>query len=167
MRSSVDGLVNPTLFVWSIGMTESTYVDHFRVSRINHDSADLASILQAHVRPRGAAVTGFVNSIAGRQVRANIRLASSRVDRLRIRWRHRDRPDRSHRLFVKDRHPDRASIRGFPDAAVDRAKIKSGRVARHSCHGDRSTSTEWADESPSEAVDQLRWNRLGNRGARK
>ena len=56
MRSSVDGLVNPTLFVWSIGMTESTYVDHFRVSRINHDSADLASILQAHVRPRGAAV---------------------------------------------------------------------------------------------------------------
>ena len=66
MRPSIDGFVNPTLLVWSIGMTESTYVNNFRISRINHDSADLASILQAHVRPRGAAVDGFVNSIAGR-----------------------------------------------------------------------------------------------------
>ena len=167
MRPSIYGFVNPTLLVWSIGMTESTYVNNFRISRVNHDSADLAGILQAHMRPRGAAVTGSVNAIAGRQVRSNIRLASSCVDRLRIRWRNRDGPDGGHRLFIRNRRPDSAGIRGFPDAAVDRAEIKSCRVAGHSRDGDRAASTERANQSPFEGADQLRWNRLGTYGARK
>ena len=45
IRSSIDRFVHPTLFVWSIGMAESTHVDNGRISRINYDSADLARIV--------------------------------------------------------------------------------------------------------------------------
>ena len=45
MRSSIDGFINPTLFAWSIGMAESAHVNYIRISRINHDPADLARVL--------------------------------------------------------------------------------------------------------------------------
>ena len=118
------------------------------------------------MRPCGAGVAGFVNTVAGRQVGSNIRLASSGVDRLGVSWCHRDCSDRAHRLVVEDGPPDSSGVRGFPDSAIDRAEIKSSRVTRHSCDGNYSTSTEWANESPFEATHQLRRNGLGKCGGR-
>src|ERR1700722_2341658 len=166
MHSAINGFINSTLLVWRISVTKSAHIDNLRILRINHDSADLARILQAYVRPGGAAVAGFVNTVTRRQVGSNIRLARSGVDRLGVSRCHGDCSDRSHRLVVEDGPPDSSGIRGFPDSAIDRAKIKSSRVTRHSRDGNYSTSPEWANEPPFEATHPCRRNGLGNRGGR-
>src|SRR5579862_9070901 len=167
MRPSINGFVNSALLIWSVGVTESPDIDDVRISRIDYDSADLAGILQAYVGPRRAAVTRFVNAIAGRQVGSNVGLASSGKDRLRVRWRQRDCPDRANRLAVKDWPPDSPGVRSFPDTAIDCAEIKGCGVARHACDRNHTTSTEWANESPFEAANKLRRHGLGNSGPRK
>lgn len=155
MRSSINGFVNPALLIWSVGMAESADVDDLRISRVNYDSTDLAGILQAYVRPRRAAVGRFVNAVAGRQVGSNVGFAGAGIDRLRVGWCKRDGPDRANGLVVKDWPPDSPSVRGVPDAAIDRAEIKGCGIAGDACDGNRATSTEWTNEPPFEAAHKL------------
>jgi len=163
MRSSIDGLVDAAFRIWAISMTECADVNHVRILRIHHDAADLVGVLQTDVRPGCAAIGRFVDAVTGRQIGTNVGLAGSSVDGLGIRGRHGDRADRSHRLALKNRSPYRSGIRGFPDTPIDRAKIKSGRVPRHTGHGNRPAPAKWPNQAPFEPVHQFRRNRLGNR----
>ncbi len=59
-------------------MAERTDVDDVGILRIDDDPADLARVLQADVRPGRAAIGGFIDAVAGRQIGTNIGLAGSR-----------------------------------------------------------------------------------------
>ena len=130
------------------------------ILRIDDDAADLAGVAQADVGPGLAAVSGFVDAVAGGQIGANVRFARARVNDLRIGRRHCERADRSHRLPIEDRLPNHAGIGGFPDAAIDGAEVKGGRVAGNSGHRDHAASAKWPDQSPLESAVKFGGNRL-------
>src|ERR1700687_285685 len=131
MYSSIDGFVDAALFVGTKSVPQSANVNDARILRIDHNPADLARVLQADVIPRCAAVGGFVDAVAGRDVRTNVGLAGSGINGFRLGGSHGKRADRAHRLAIKNRLPDNSGIVCFPYPAIDRAKIKSCRVAPH------------------------------------
>src|SRR5438105_2116806 len=103
MTSSVGGFIDAAFFVWTVSVAQGADVDNICVSRIDHDSTDLARVFQADVRPCRAAIHGFINAVARREIRTNVGLAGSSVDRLRVGWSYGNGPDRADRLFVEDR----------------------------------------------------------------
>ena len=168
MRPSIDGFVDAALLVGAINagtisVSQSADVNDVRILRIDHDPADLARVLQPDVIPSCAAVNGFVDAVAGREVLTNVALAGSGINGFRIGGSHSQRADRGHRLAVKNRHPDNSGIGRFPDSAIDRAKIKGCRVARNAGHGHRAPAAERPNQAPFEPIHQFRRNRLGNR----
>jgi hypothetical protein len=139
-------------------MAQRPDVDDVRILRINHDPADLARLLQADVRPGRAAIRGFVDAVAGREIGTNVGLAGSGVNGFGVGGRYGDRADRSDGLTVKNRGPDSSGIGGFLDAPIDRAKVKRSGVARHAGHGGYPATTEWPNEAPLEPIHQFRRN---------
>ena len=67
------------------------------------------------------------------------------------------------RLAVEDWRSKQFRVGGLPDAAINRAKIKSSGVARHAGHGDNPAATEWPNETPFQSVHEFRRNGLGYR----
>ena len=168
MRPSIDRLVDATLLVGTINagtisVPQSANVNDVRILRIDHNPADLARVLQPDVIPRCAAIRGFVDAVSGREVLANVALAGSGINGSGIGGSHGQCADRGHRLAVKNRRPDDSGIGRLPDSAIDSAKIKSCRVARHASHGYCASAAERADQTPFEPIHQFRRNRLGNR----
>src|SRR5258708_181918 len=152
MRSTVCGLVDAAFFVGTIGVTKRADIDDIRVSRVDHDPADLARVLQTDVGPSSAAINRFVNPVARREIRTNVGLARPNVDGLRVRWGYNDGADRADGLVVEDWRPNSSSVGRFPDASVDPTKIKCCGVARDASHGNHSTSAKWADETPFQTI---------------
>src|ERR1700689_1564571 len=163
MNPAIDGLVDTPLFVRTVSVTERPNVDYVWILRLNHDAAYLASIVQADMRPGRAAIGGFVDAVARGQIGTNVGLTGTGINDLAVGWSDRDRADGADRLTVKYRVPNRSGVGGFPNAAVHRTKIKSGRVTRHARHGDHAAASEWSNQAPFEAIERFRRNRLGDR----
>ena len=166
MRSSIDGFIDAALLGGTIGagtvsVPQRGDVNDVRIPRIDGNAADLARVLQTDVTPCGAGVGGFKDAVAGRKILANVGLAGSGIDGFRIGGSHGQRADRGHGLAVKNRGPDHSSVGGFPDPAIDRTKVKSCGVARHTGDGHRASAAERADQAPLEPGQQFRRNRLG------
>src|SRR5579862_5398540 len=166
MLCAIDRLENAALIVRPERVSESAHVNHVCVLRVDYDAADLPRIVETDVMPRRSSVRGFIYSVARRQILSNVRLAGSGINRCGIGRSHCQRPNRGHGLTVKNRLPDNSRIGRLPDAAIDRAKIKSSRVARHSGNRNRAPSAKRANQAPFESVDEFRWNRL-RRGAKR
>src|SRR5260370_9278169 len=66
-------------------------------------------------------------------------------------------------LLIEERIPGNATVRGFPNAAGDSAKIVSVWLARDSSHGQGPAATEWADEAPFHSAVGFGVNRIGDR----
>ena len=66
-------------------------------------------------------------------------------------------------LSIEDRTPDNASVRGFPDSAVDGAEIKGGRISGNSSYGDGASTAEWTEQSPLQSTKEVRANILADR----
>ncbi len=169
MRSSIDGFIDAALLV-GVGnartknMPESADIDNVRILRVDHNPADLPRVLQPYVTPRGAAVSGFVDAVTGREIFANVALAGPGIDSLSVGGSHGQRPDRGHWLAVKDWCPDNSGVGRFPYPAIDRAKIKRRRVARNAGHSHHASPAKRADQAPFQPTHQFRRNRLGNGG---
>src|SRR5258708_13748286 len=88
-RSTVGGLVDTAFFVRTISVAKRADVDDIRISRIDHDPADLPRVLQTDVGPGSAAINRFVNAVARREIRTNVGLARPNVGRLRVALSHR------------------------------------------------------------------------------
>src|SRR5216684_1260168 len=124
MRSPVCGLVDAAFFVGTIGVTKRADIDDTRVSRIDHDPADLPRVLQTDVGPSSTDINRFVNAVARREIRTDVGLARSNVDRLRVGWSHGNRADRADGLVVEDWRPNSSSVGRLPDSSIDSTKIK-------------------------------------------
>ena len=57
------------------------------IVRINRHFGDLLAIPQAQVRPRGAGIGGFIDSVAHRQIGTMQAFAAGNVDHVRVRRR--------------------------------------------------------------------------------
>src|ERR1019366_2502964 len=115
MHSSIDGFVDAALFVRTISVPQSADIDGVWILWIDHNPANLSRVLQADVIPRCAAIAGFVDAVAGREILANVGFAGSGINDFRIRGSHSKCADRGHRLAVEDRRPDNSGFGCFPD----------------------------------------------------
>ena len=144
-------------------MPQSANINDIRILRINYDPADLTRVFQSDVSPGRAAISGFVNSVAGREVLTNVGLAGPGINNFRIGGSDGKRTDRAHRLAIKNRRPDNSRIDCFPDPPIDPAEIKSCGVARHSGDGNHASATERTDHAPFKSIYELWRNRLSKR----
>ncbi len=151
---------NAAFVIWAVGVAESGDEHGIRVFRIDDDPADLTRVLQADVGPGLAAIGGFVNAVAAREIRANIRFARAGVENVWVRWRDFERSDGCDGLAVENGSPDGAGIVGFPDAAIHAAEIEGRAAARDTTHRNRPAAAEGPDGSPFKAAEKARRNLL-------
>src|SRR5215472_452098 len=113
-------------------MTSDSDQQFVGITRINGNLRNLLSIAQAKVRPGLAAVSGFVDAVANRQIGPMQPLTTADINRVRIRQRNRNRADGPGRLLVEDRRPRAAVVVRLPNPAIYHAYIEDIRLARHS-----------------------------------
>src|ERR1700730_9933405 len=155
---------NASLRIRPIRMPQRRHEDSFGVSRIDQNPRNLPRILQANVRPSLPAVRGPVHPVAISNIRAHVRFARSHINNLRIRSRHRDRPNRSNSLRVKYRLPSAPRIVASPNAAADCAKIEKVRLSSHAGHCQRSSATRRSNRPPPQLLKQFRVKFLSSVG---
>src|SRR5579884_2623328 len=105
--------------------------------------------------PRLAAVGGFVNAIAGREIRPTQPFSAADINDVRIGWGKRERSDGACRLPIEDRRPCATEIVGLPNAAAVRRHEEHIRLVRNA--GDRlcASGAERANAAPAQF---LIWN---------
>ena len=69
--------------------------------------------------------------------------------------------------MVEDGLPDGACVGGFPYAAVDTAEVVGGRTAGYAADSDDAAGAEGSDETPLQAAEELRRDRLGGERQRQ
>ena len=165
VRPAVGRLEEPALGVRAVGVAERRHEDHVGVARIDLDAPDLLRVPEADEAPGGAAVDRLEDPLALGDVRAHVGLAGADVEHPRVRRRHRQRPDRAHRLLVEDRPPGAPGVDRLPDAAVDRPEVEVVRLARHPRHREHPAAAERPDEPPVEILEQRRVDGGGGEAA--
>src|SRR6267143_6625808 len=125
----------------------------FRIDKYRGDLLGVAKVL--HVRPGFTGVGGFMNSVAGGEVRALQSFAAADVNNVRIGWCDGESADGAGGLIVENRTPGVAEIRGFPDTAVDGGHVEHIGLVRHARDGHGAASAEWADAAPAHFGIQL------------
>src|SRR5437588_12385082 len=98
-----------------------------RIPRIDHEPRDLEAVGQTEVTPGRSAIGRFVDPVADREVGTLQAFPASDIDRARIRWGDRNRPDGAGRLIVEDRRPGAPVVPAPPHAAVVHADVEHGR----------------------------------------
>ncbi len=142
-------------------MAQRANVDDVGILRIDDDAADLPRVVQADVLPGLSAVGGFVDSVARAESGANVGFAGAGIDDVGIRRRNFQCADRGDGLPIEYRLPGHAGVDRLPDAAVDRAEVKRGSVARHAGDCNGAAAAKRADQSPLQPAEELRRNCLG------
>ena len=117
--------------------------------RIDDYTADVARVTQPDIAPGFAAIAGFIDTIAIREIRAPVGLAAARINNVGIRWSKGQRADGSNGLAVKDRLPGHAAIGGPPHASAHAAKVVGVGLALHAAHGDAAATAKRANHSPA------------------
>ena len=101
------------------------------------------------MRPRLAAVGGFVNAVADGKIGALQAFAAAHIDNFGIRRRDRQCAYGSGGLVIEDRRPYVAVVCGLPDASIYRRHIKNIGRAGEAAHRDRAASTEGTNHAPA------------------
>src|SRR6185295_1449656 len=143
------------LFVRAVRMSESGDVDEIRIARIDEDRADLLCVAQSEMSPRLAAVSRFINAVAGGEIGPLESFATADVDCVRVRRCDCERADRTRWLIIKDRFPRVAVIVRLPNAAVVHSYIEDIRLAGNAGSADRPAGAEWADHSPFHCLREI------------
>ena len=139
------------LLLWTVRGAERARAHDLRIGRIDHDAADAAGLLEAHVRPRVAGVRRFVDAVPDRDVAANPRLAGAGPDDVRIRCGHGQRADRLRGLIVEELRPVDAAVDRLRDPARRAAGVVDERIAGDA--DDRGNPVALgADEAPAQAA---------------
>src|SRR5262249_57186345 len=132
----------------SIRMTEHSDQDSIGIAGVYDYSADLLGVGQPHVTPGLAAISGLVDSIASRQVRALEPFAGADVYDIRIGGSDCQRADGPGRLIVKDGPPGASEVVRFPNPAVVDAYIEEAGAPWDTSGADSTASAEGADHAP-------------------
>src|SRR5437868_6095800 len=121
--SSIDRFEDAALGIRPEYVTERGHVNDVRIFRIDSHPPDLLAFRKSDVRPRLAGVSRLEDAVAMRNVTANRRLARSDVNDVGIRFTHRNRADRSAKIFVGDGRPGHSSIGGLEDTATRGSEV--------------------------------------------
>jgi len=117
---------------------------------------DLA-FLFPNVLPGFAGVAGFVDAVADFDVAANVGLAGTGVDDIRIGRRDGQRTERRSRLIVGNRLPVNAAVGRFPYSAGGSGGVASKRIARHAGNATNTPARRRPDGAKLQA---LEWRRI-------
>ena len=131
------------------------------ISRIDDDGLNVAHILQTDVRPGGAAVARFIETLARHL------LAGANIDDIRGRRIDGHGSDGRNRHAVEDRPPDASTVGSLPDAATGRAEVVGIRIAGHARNRSHSAAAEWADQAPAHALVETTAGLLADQRERK
>src|SRR5207247_8876020 len=101
----------PALLVRAVRMAEYRNEKPVRIASIDDDLRNLLAVAQPEVRPALAAVGGFIDAVAGGEVRALQPLAAPGIDDARIGGRDSDGADGTGRLIVEDGYPGAPEVR--------------------------------------------------------
>ena len=110
----VDRLENTAHLGWRPEIPQCRDISDVGILRIDNDAADRAAVLEANVRPSGAAIDRAIDAITPRATLPVVLLTSTRPQNIRIRWRHRDHAEGGGRLLLEDGHPGRAVVARLP-----------------------------------------------------
>ena len=124
IRPAIRRLINSTLWVGPVGVTQGADVGDVGVRGVERNFADLPGVGQAREAPRVAAIHGFIDTCTGGEIRTNVAFPGADVNDLRVCVGYRECANGGHGLMVENRRPDRSRVDGLPHAAVDRAKVE-------------------------------------------
>src|SRR5579872_1160887 len=164
MRSTVFRLIHAAVGIGAISVAERGDVGDVRVLCVHDDATDLASFAQADVVPSFAAIGGLINTIAGRQIHANVGLAGPGINCVGIGWGDGESANGSDVLIVENRPPDDARVDGLPDAAVNGTEVEFRRIAGNAGHSDDTTAAEGTNQAPLQRVIEFRTDGLSGGG---
>src|SRR5258708_3195211 len=123
--------------------------DAIRIFGIDEDGGDLLRVAQAEMLPGLAAVAGFVNAVAGREIWALETFAAPDVQNIGVGWRDGNRADRAGRLVVENGLPRVAGVGCPPNASVHCSHVEDIRLARDAGDGDGAAAAERPDAAPA------------------
>src|SRR6059036_1518092 len=152
---------NAAVGVFAVGVAKSSDEGDVGIRGMDDDFADLTRVFQADIFPGFAAVVRTVNAVAEGNVAANASFAGADVNDIGIRFGDCDAADGGGGLLVEKRIPGNAAVRGFPNAAGNRAKIIGIRLARHTGHGKGAPAAKGPDEAPLHSAVSFRVNLRG------
>ena len=146
-------------------MAERRHKGDVGILRIDGDSSDLARVGQAGVLPCPAGIDRLVDTVAVREVAADIGLAHTDVNDVRIRRRNRNRTDRpGFHVPVCHRIPRDAGIVCFPDPATGGTHVVDQRLTRDAGNGRDPAAAIGPDAPPAKGLEEGRvvdvWCRL-------
>src|SRR6202035_261596 len=101
------------------------------------------------MRPGFPCIGGFVDTVAYGKIGASEACAACNINDVRVRRSDGDGANRLRRLRIENGRPGAAVVIGFPDATVDSADVKDGRLACDACERARAAAAEWADHAPA------------------
>src|SRR5436305_1251557 len=113
-------------------MSEDRHVHAVWVTGIDENRSNLLAIAQAEMGPVFPAVSGFVDAIAGREIRTPQSFATADINDVRIRRRKCQCTDRSGGLAIEDRSPRAPEVVALPDTPVVRRHNEEIWLARDS-----------------------------------
>ena len=128
-RAAVRRLEQPPLLVRAPQVADRADVGDIGVARIDLDSADVARVLEADVRPRPPRVRGPEHADAPRRTLAVRRLARPHPHHVGVRGGHAYRPDRGGGLIVEHRIPRHPVVRRLPHAPGPEPDVEDAGVA--------------------------------------
>ena len=148
--SAVGGTKDPALGVRAVRMSFGGNENAVGIFRVDENCSDLLGVTEVlQMRPRFSGVGGFVDAIAGREIRALQSFAAAHVNDIRVGRSNGKRADGTAGLIVENRIPGVAEIGGLPDAAVDRGHVEDIRLMRHAGDGHGAAPAERADATPA------------------
>src|SRR5207245_2225825 len=123
--AAVGGTKDAALFIGAVGMAFGGDEEAVWILRIDENRRDLLGVAKVlHVRPGFTRVGGFIDSVAGGEIRALQSFAAADINNVRIGRGDGESADGAGGLIVENGIPGVAEVRGFPDAAVDGGHVK-------------------------------------------
>src|SRR5579862_6810644 len=146
--ATILGAEDSALFIIAEGMSESGDESDVRILRIDGEAADRVGVGKAGELPGLAGVDGFVNSVATDDVATDASFTGADVNHVGIRFRNCDGADRGRCifLFVEDRLPVEASVRGFPNSSGGCAEVIDVVLSYDSGDGDDAAAAKWTNQ---------------------
>src|SRR5882724_136836 len=137
--------------VRAIGMAQSGDEYDVWIRGMNDEFADVPGVLQSDIGPSLAGVIRTIDAVAEGDISADASFAGSRVNDVGIGIGDRDAADGGGGLFVEERIPGDAAVRGFPNTAGNGAKVIGIGLARDTGDGQDPAAAKGTDQAPLHA----------------
>ena len=150
--TAVDRFEDATVGVICVDVTHRRRVEDLGIPRIDHDLGGRVGVLQTGRVPGLARVGGLVDTVAGNERVADVGLARTGIDDVRIRGRYSKRANTvgGVELAVGKVGPGEAVVRRAPHAPVDTTEIERKRISGHGIDRHGSSADAGTDVTPAQ-----------------